>query len=39
MFSQPIENDDPKLDFYTMHKRETVEYDGEYIQKHNEDLI
>ena len=38
MFLQPIKNDDPKLDFYTMYKRETVEYDTEYMQKYNEDL-
>jgi len=38
MYLQPIKNDDPQLDFYTMYKRETVEYDTEYMQKHNEDL-
>ena len=38
MFLQPIKNDDPQLDFYTMYKRETVEYDAEYIQKYNDDL-
>ena len=38
MYLQPIKNDDPKLDFYTMYKRETVEYDTEYMQKYNEDL-
>jgi hypothetical protein len=38
MYFQPIKNDDPKLDFYTMYKRETVEYDTEYMAKHNEDL-
>jgi hypothetical protein len=38
MYLQPIKNEDPKLDFYTMYKRETVEYDTEYMQKHNEDL-
>ena len=38
MFFQPIKNDDPKLDFYTMYKRETSEYDTEYMQKYNEDL-
>ena len=25
MYLQPIKNDDPKLDFYTMYKRETTE--------------
>jgi len=38
MYLQPIKNDDPQIDFYTMYKRETVEYDTEYMQKHNEDL-
>ena len=38
MYLRPIKNDDPQLDFYTMYKRETVEYDTEYMQKHNEDL-
>ena len=37
-FFLPIKNDDPKLDFYTMYKRETTEYDTEYMQKYNEDL-
>ena len=38
MYLQPIKNDDPKLDFYTVCKREVMEYDTEYIQKYNEDL-
>ena len=38
MYLQPIKNDDPQLDFYTMYRRETVEYDTEYMQKYNEDL-
>ena len=38
VFLQPIENDDPKLDFYTIYTRETTEYDSEYINKYNEDL-
>ena len=38
MYLQPIKSDDPQLDFYTMYKRETMEYDTEYMQKHNEDL-
>ena len=38
MYLQPIKNDDPQLDFYATYKRETVEYDTEYMQKHNEDL-
>jgi len=38
MYLQPIKNDDPQVDFYTTHKRETTEYDTEYMQKCNEDL-
>ena len=38
MYLQPIKNDDPKLDFYTMYKQETMEYDTEYMKKYNEDL-
>ena len=38
MFLQPIKNDDPRLDFFTMYKRETMEYDTDNMQKHNEDL-
>lgn len=38
VFLQPIKNDDPKLDLYTIYKRETTEYDSEYINKYNEDL-
>ena len=38
MYFQPIKHDDPKIDFYTMYKREATEYDTEYMAKHNEDL-
>jgi hypothetical protein len=38
MYFQPMKSNDPKLDFYTMYKRETMEYDTEYMQKYNEDL-
>ena len=38
MYFQPIKNDDPQLNFYTMYKRETAEFDTEYMQKYNEDL-
>ena len=38
MYFQPIKNEDPHLDFYTMYKREATEYDTEYINKYNEDL-
>jgi len=36
MYLQPTKNDDPQLNFYTMYKRETMEYDN--MQKYNEDL-
>jgi len=38
MYLRPMKNDDPRLDFFTMYKRETMEYDTDYMQKHNEDL-
>jgi len=38
MYLQPIKNDDPRLDFFTMYKRETMEYDADYMKNHNEDL-
>ena len=38
MYFQPIKNEDPRLDFYAMYKRETMEYDTEHMQNYNEDL-
>jgi len=38
MYLQPIKNDDPQLDFYTMYKRETMYFDTKYMQKYNKDL-
>jgi hypothetical protein len=38
MYLQPIKNEDPHLDFFTMYKRETTEYDTEYMRKFDEDL-
>ena len=38
MYLQPIKNDDPRLDFFAMYKREAMEYDTDYMQKCNEDL-
>ena len=38
MYLQPVKHDDPQLDFYTMYKRETTDYDTAYMQKYNEDL-
>ena len=37
-YFQPIKSEDPQLDFYTMYKREAMEYDAEHMQKYNEDL-
>jgi len=37
-FFQPIKNDDPRLDFYTVYKREATEYDTDYVKKYDEDL-
>ena len=37
-FFQPIKIDDPRLDFYTMYKREATEYDTDYVKKYEEDL-
>jgi len=37
-FFQPIKTDDPRLDFYTMYKREATEYDTDYVKKYDDDL-
>jgi len=37
-FLQPIKTDDPRVDFYTMYKRESTEYDIDYVKKYDEDL-
>ena len=37
-FFLPITNDDARLDFYTMYKREATEYDTDYVKKYDEDL-
>jgi hypothetical protein len=37
-FFKPIKTDDPRLDFYTMYKRESTEYDMEYVKKCEDDL-
>ena len=37
-FFQPVKTDDPRLDFYTMYKREAMEYDTDYVKKYDEDL-
>ena len=38
MFFQPIKTDDPRVDFYTMYKRESAEHDVDYVKKYDEDL-
>jgi hypothetical protein len=37
-FFQPIKTDDPRLDFYLMYKKESDEYDMDYVKKYDEDL-
>ena len=37
-FLPPIKNDDVRLDFYTVYKREATEYDMDYVKKYDEDL-
>jgi hypothetical protein len=37
-FFQPIKNDDPRLDFYAVYKKEATEYDTDYVKKYDEDL-
>ena len=38
MFFQPIKTEDPRVDFYMMYKRESAEYDVDYVKKYDEDL-
>ena len=38
VYFQPIKNEDPQFDFYTVYKREATEYDTENMKKYNEDL-
>jgi len=37
-FLPPIKSDDARLDFYTVYKRESMEYDVDYVKKYDEDL-
>ena len=37
-FLPPIKNDDARLDFYTIYKKEATEYDVNYVRKYDEDL-
>jgi len=38
MFMPPLKNDEARADFYTVYKRESMEYDTNYVKKHDEDL-
>ena len=38
VFFPPIKNDDPSIDFYVMYKKESTEYDTNYVKKYDEDL-
>ena len=37
-FFQPIKQDDARLDFYAIYKKEATEYDTDYVKKYDEDL-
>ena len=37
-FFQPIKTEDPRVDFYIMYKKESLEYDTDYVKKYDEDL-
>ena len=37
-FFKPIKSEDPRLDFYTVYKREATDYDADYVKKYDEDL-
>ena len=37
-FIQPIKTGDPRVDFYTMYKKEAADYDTDYVKKYDEDL-
>ena len=37
-FIPPIKTGDPRVDFYAMYKKESLEYDTEYVKKYDEDL-
>ncbi|KAF9647862.1 hypothetical protein BDM02DRAFT_3097359, partial [Thelephora ganbajun] len=34
----PLKSDEARTDFYTVYKRESTEYDANYVKKHDEDL-
>ena len=37
-FFRPIKTDDPRVEFYTVYKREATKYDTDYVNGYNEDL-
>ena len=37
-FLPPIKREDTRLDFYTVYKKEAMEYDTDYVKKYDEDL-
>ena len=37
-FFQPTKTGDPRVDFYTMYKRESTEYDTDFVKKYDDDL-
>jgi len=37
-FLLPIKNDDARLDFYTVYKKEAMDYDTDYVKKYDDDL-
>ena len=38
IFFQPIKTEDPRVDFYTVYKKESAEHDAEYVKKYDDDL-
>jgi len=38
LFIPPLKSDEARTDFYTVYKRESTEYDTNYVKKYDEDL-
>ena len=38
LFMPPLKSDEARADFYTVYKRESTEYDTNYVKKYEEDL-
>ena len=38
LFMPPLKSDEARTDFYTVYKRESTEYDTNYVKKYDEDL-